>query len=130
MAWIPAIGRMDAASGSTFKAFSVTRLVPTAEGPQQVVETIDSLHKLRQVEADSEQRYRNGEGEPLRFRLWNNESSNRDQNTFGTGGTIGDRTYGSGEPLVKHGRVQVTRHGETEPDAPIGPGMADAYTPL
>jgi hypothetical protein len=94
------------------------------------VEVIDSLHKLRAVERDSEQRYRNGEGEPLRFRAWAQDRSNKDSNAFGSSGQIGDQTYGEGETLVKGGRVGVKRHGEDEPDVPIGPGMKDAYTPL
>lgn len=120
---IPAIGRMDAQGGGGFKAFQISH------NGQQVV--IDSLHKLRQLEQQSEQDYRNGEGEPLRFRMWNNNRSNKDVNSFGESGTIGEQAYGSGEKLEKHGRVSVTRHGGDEPDIPVAPGLpASGFTPL
>jgi len=120
---IPQIGAMDASSGPGFRRFTINR-----DG-QRVV--IDSLSTLRAVERDSEQRYRNGEGEPLRFRMWNQDRSNRDVGSFGTAGQIGARTYGSGEAPVKGGRVSITRHGEDAPDVPLGPGMPPGgYTPL
>jgi len=84
---------------------------------------IDSLRKLRQVERDSEQAYRNGEGEPVRFRMWSQTASNRDVNTFGTAGQIGDQTYASGATLVKSGKVGVKRHGQEAPEVELGPGM-------
>lgn len=93
-------------------------------------EVIDSLHKLRQVERESEQRYRNGEGEPVRFRLWNQDDSNRDVNSFGTAGQIGEQVYSSGEPLTKSGKVGIKRHGQEEPSVELGPGMKGPATPL
>ncbi len=95
---------------------------------------IDSLHKLRMVERDSEQRYRNGEGEPLRFRMWNQTASNRDVNSFGTAGTIGEgtvqRAYDSGTPAPKSPKVSIRKHGETKPRIPLGPGLSRARSPL
>jgi len=114
---------MDASSGPGFKAFTINR-----DGQRVVV---DSLSKLRSIERDSEQRYRNGEGEPLRFRMWNQTRSNKDVGSFGTEGQIGTRTYGSGEPLVKGGRVSIKRHGQDAPDVITGPGVSsDGSSPL
>lgn len=47
------------------------------------VETIDSLTKLRKVEAESEQRHRNGEGRPMCWRDYSNDRSNADVHTLG-----------------------------------------------
>lgn len=77
--------------------------------------TIDSLHTLRRIERESEQRYRNGEGEPLRFRMWNQDRSNRDVNAFGTAGRIGDQTYDSGTPAPRSAKVDIRRHGPRKP---------------
>jgi hypothetical protein len=104
--------------GAAFKKFSVN-----VDG--QRVE-VDSLHTLRRIERESEQRYRNGEGEPLRFRMWNQSASNKDVNSFGEAGSIGEQTYGSGTPLQKSGKVGVRRHGEEAPTVKLGPGMKQA----
>ena len=101
--------RTDGEGDRAFQKFSVH-----VNGKREI---IDSVHKLRQVERDSEQRYRNGEGEPIRFRLWNNESTNRDINSFGDGGQIGERAYSNGtQPTPKpSGKIGVRRHGQERP---------------
>ena len=81
-----------------------------------------ALIELRQIERDSEQRYRNGEGEPLRFRGYANNRSNLDQGSFGTAGQIGERTYDSGTPLQKSGKVSITRHGTEKPRVTVARG--------
>jgi len=95
---------------------------------------IDSLHKLRQIERDSEQRYRNGEGEPLRFRGYTQDSSNLDVNSFGDSGEIGEgtvkRAYSAGAPLEKSGKIGIRRHGEDQPQVTLGPGMKKAASSL
>jgi hypothetical protein len=102
--------KTDGEGGKGFQKFTVHRLGPDG---QQHEETIDSLHKLRQIEHDSEQRYRDGEGEPLRFRGYAQNGSNMDVNAFGDAGTIGARTYDSGAQPTK--KMPVTRHGKTKP---------------
>ena len=121
---IPAIGRMDVGGvkGASFQPFEVSRQLPTREGLQEHTETIDSVHKLRQVERDSEQRYRDGEGEPLRFRAWTQDSSNRDVGSFGREGRIGDRVYDSGQTPQKKPNISIRRHGERNPISPWGLG--------
>lgn len=91
---------------------------------------VDSLHTLRRIERESEQRYRNGEGAPLRFRMWNQDRSNKDVGSFGTAGKIGDQTYDSGTPVPKSSKVDVRRHGEAKPRVPLGPGLRRAVSPL
>lgn len=121
--WIP-FARFDLKSDGEgdkggFQKFTVHRQVPTAEGLVQVEETIDSLHKLRQIEKDSEQRYRDGEGEPLRFRAYSNEPTNKDVGLFGAF-TPEDSV------LKKSGRVSVkaiTPADGSEPDVVTGPGV-------
>lgn len=111
--------KSDGESPRGFQKFTIHRQVPTRDGLQQVEETIDSVHKLRQIEHDSEQRYKDGEGEPLRFRGYNNDASNRDVNAFGTAGRIGDRTYDSGAQPTKKSNIAVTRHGATKPTVKV-----------
>lgn len=115
MAWIPGIGRMDASCGPGFQAFD------TYDGRNQKVR-IDSLHKLRQVEREAEQASRNGEGQPMIFRRWAQDGSNRDQPTL-------SRSYDGSEqatPTAKH-RFGSTlqKSGEAAPDAAYGPGVSD-----
>lgn len=115
--------RTDGEGDRSFQKFT------TVVNGERVV--IDSLHKLRQVERDSEQRYRNGEGEPVRFRLWNQDDSNRDVNSFGAAGSIGDQSYSSGEQPTKSGKVGIKRHGQEAPEVTFGPGMSGhAASPL
>lgn len=111
----------DGATNQSFQKFSVD-----VDGTRVEV---SSLHQLRRIERESEQRYRNGEGEALRFRLWNQDESNRDVNTFGSHGTLGDQSYGA-EPLKKSGKIGVRRHGEEKPTVELGPGMKRATSAL
>lgn len=76
--WLPQVGAMDAAG--TFTPFSVE--VQGRNGVHQT-RTVDSLHTLRTIERETEQAHRNGEGQPMRFRMWSNDRSNGDVNSFG-----------------------------------------------
>ena len=127
MDWIPQAAfdlKTDGEGHKGFQKFTVHR-----QGPEgSIREEIDSLHKLRQIEKDSEQRYRNGEGEPLRFRGYSQSRSNMQVGSFGSAGQIGDRAYDSGQPLRKSGKVGVKRHGTEEPKVPVARG--GGYTAL
>ena len=127
MSWIPQAAfdlKTDGEGQKGFQKFTVHR-----QGPQgSIREEIDSLHKLRKVEADSEQRYRNGEGEPMRFRGYSQNRSNIQVGSFGSAGQIGERAYDSGQPLRKSGKVGVKRHGTEEPRVPVARG--GGYTAL
>lgn len=127
MDWVPLVN-ID--SKDVFQRTEVWRQVPTRHGVVQQREIVDSLHTARRIEKDSEQRYKDGEGEPLRFRVYNQDASNRDQNAFGAEGRIGTRTYDSGRTPSKSEKLGVTRHGEQKPKAPLGPGLRRATTPL
>lgn len=78
--WIPQIGRMDfgPSGGTGFKGFTIEEEI---RGETQRIE-IDSVHKLRQVERESEQRARNGEGRPLVWRDYQQTRSNGDVHTL------------------------------------------------
>lgn len=122
---IPAINidvKTDGGTGKGFQKFEVSRLVPTREGPRQVTEIIDSTHKLRAIERDSEQRYRDGEGEPLRFRAYAQGHSNMDVGSFGTEGRIGDRAYDSGHQPQGSKKVTTKRHGKRKPKITVAKG--------
>lgn len=85
----------------------------------QRAEVIDSTHTMRRIEQDSEQRFRNGEGEPLRFRALSQDRSNLDQGCFGTSGQIGAQAYDSGKAPQKKDNIAVTRHGTTKPKVTV-----------
>lgn len=115
--------KTDGGGDKGFQKFSIYRQVPSKDGTLvQQEEVVDSLHKMRQIEADSEQRYRNGEGEPLRFRAYAQDHSNMDVGSFGTAGSIGDRTYDSGKAPEKTDKIGITRHGQTKPKIKIAKG--------
>jgi hypothetical protein len=81
---------------------------------------------MRQVEREAEQAFRNGEGQPMVFRRWAQDGSNRDQPTLSA-------SYNPGEaptPEAKHkfGRQGAFSASAAEPDAPFGPGVNDSNT--
>lgn len=74
--WIPQVGRMDVGNGPGFAAFDAY------DGHNNPVR-IDSVHKARAVERESEQLARNKEGQQIAFRALNQHTSNQVDNTFG-----------------------------------------------
>lgn len=93
---------------------------------------VNSLRDIRRIERESEQRYRDGVGEPYVFRLYSQDSSNRDV------GTLGDAP--SAKPSQDWLRKQQARTGRpfkdtvTEAEAEaisMGPGAReDLASPL
>src|SRR5262245_3582637 len=111
--WIPQVGRMDAYE--PFQEFECR------DGRNNPV-VVDSLHKLRQIERDSEQRYRDGEGQPLVWRHYSNDRSNRDVHALhpdGRGGEAPDPAW------VKQHAAEL-RRSTAEPDVAYGPSISDA----
>ena len=125
MAWEVPVVAMDAKEPGQRRSV-ITREIMTRQGPRQITEEVNTLHRLRQIERDSEQRYRNGEGEPLRFRAYAQDRSNLDENSFGHAGVIGERAYSDGQAPTKRSNIGVRRHGEDRPEAPSGPGVSSA----
>lgn len=121
--WIPAVGRMDVHSdggtGESFQKFT------TRDGRNQLVE-IDSLHKLRQVERESETLARNGEGQQVNFRLWSNDNGNRQTHSLQP-----DFKQAAPTPEAKR-KFGSARRALTEAQAETvgtyGPGVTDANT--
>lgn len=112
--WIAQVGRMDASSGPGFTAFE------TRDAHNNLVK-VDSLKKLRDIERESEQAYRNGEGQPLVFRRWANDNSNKDVHTLHPdwhGGATPDPAY------VKKHAAQIRRDAEVA-NTEYGPGISD-----
>ena len=70
---IPNVGHMDAKE--PFQRFE------TFDGQNKRV-VIDSLKKLRQVEKESEQQFKDGTGQPIVFRAYSNDKSNKDQSAL------------------------------------------------
>ena len=76
--WIPQVGRMDGANGPGFEAFDAY------DGQNRPV-TVDSLKKLRDIERQSEVDARNGEGQPIVWRRYSQDASNRHTHTLAPG---------------------------------------------
>lgn len=108
--------------GKENQAFTIHRQVPTKDGLKQVEERVAGLADIRRIERDSEQRYANGEGEPLRFRAFSNDASNKDVGSFGREGSIGGRAYDSGRTPQKKKNLGVTRHGQKKPKVEVARG--------
>ena len=112
--WIPQVGRMDAYE--PFQEFE------TYDGQNRKV-TVDSLHKLRQIEQQSEADARNGDGQPMVWRRYSQDHSNRDVNTLAprgwTGGAQPDPAW-----VKKHGAD--LRKGAALENTDYGPGVSDA----
>jgi hypothetical protein len=126
MIWIVPRPRFDVRtdgegkSGNTFQKFSIR------DGLNRVVE-IDSLHKLREVERESEKMAADGIGQPIRFRGYAQDHSNMAVNTFG------DRPPNELTPEGKRkfGLQGAAKHidaSEGEPEIAYGPGVNDNNT--
>jgi hypothetical protein len=79
-------------------------------------EHIDSLAKLRKVERESEQRYRNGEGRPMAWRDYSQDRSNRDVHSL-----MADPS----EAPTKSAKLKVRAVGG-EPTGDLGPGVTES----
>lgn len=87
---------------------------------------VDSLHTMRRVEREAEQAYRNGEGQPMVFRRWAQDGSNRDQPTLSASYNPGDTpTAGAKRKFGRQGAFVATAE---EPDTPFGPGVNGSNT--
>lgn len=117
MQWIPGTTAMDVGGvkGAAFKAFDTT------DGRGNPVR-IDSLRKLRQVEKESEQMARDGVGQPMVFRRWAQNDSNRDVHTIHGSYEGGERPT----PEAAHKFGQTLRKSVEEPDHSFGPGVNES----
>lgn len=115
--WVPAAPAVHYGSVKTaaFKAFDTT------DGRGNPVH-IDSLRKLRQVEKQSEQDFRNGEGQPLVFRAWSQTKGNKIDSA------LHKSLDGSEQPTAaaKHKFGSTLRKSAEAPDRSYGPGVSDA----
>lgn len=126
MVWIPAVGAMDIGGVKTasFQGFTTT------DGRGQPV-FVDSLHKLRQVEREAEQAHRNGEGQPMVFRRWAQDPSNRDQPTLSKSYYGGEAPTPAakkrfGSTLRKSGADREGRLTNPDLDRSFGPGVNES----
>lgn len=115
---IPAAPALDLRSDgdSSFQKFETT------DGRGQKV-VVDSLRKLRQIEHDSEIAYKNGEGQPMVWRHYAQDRSNRDAPTLGA--------YDGGEQPTEASKRRfgsTLRKSAEAPTEGYGPGVSDANT--
>ena len=113
--WLPAVGRMDAASGPGFRAFDAF------DGQNRKV-TVDSLTKLRKIERQSEQDARNGEGQPLVWRRYAQDRSNVHTHSLAPGWTGGAQP----DPVFVKKHASRIRRDAAVADTEYGPGVSDA----
>ena len=123
MIWIVPHLRMSLAGDGATEDASTFRKFTTRDGRNQLVE-IDSLQKLRQVERESEQLARNGEGQHITFRAFSQDGSNRDVNTHGEPPAPGLTEEGK----RKWGLRGATSVSAEEPAGEYGPGVNDSNT--
>lgn len=113
MNWVPGIGAMDVGGGPTFHAFDCY------DGRNNLVR-VDSLHKLREVERESEKMARDGEGQQITWRMFSNDNSNRHVNTHGP------------DPAERPTQQAIEKYGpgirrmSEEPERPYGPAVSDS----
>jgi hypothetical protein len=112
-AWIPQVGRMDAYE--PFQEFE------TRDGRNNLV-LVDSLKKMRDVERQSEQDYRNGEGQPVVWRRYSQDSSNRDVHSLHPRWEGGEQP----DPVYAKKFGKSLRKSTEEPDVAYGPGIDDS----
>lgn len=117
MTWIPAAPatHYGDVKGAGFKAFDTT------DGRGQPVR-IDSLQKLRRVEREAEQMYRDGVGQPMVFRHYAQDQSNRDAHTLAP-------SYAGGEqptPEAARRFGATLRKSAEAPEAEFGPAVNES----
>lgn len=117
MQWIPAIGRMDAANGPGFVAFDCY------DGQNNKVH-VSSLKQLRDLERTSEQQFKNGEGQPLVFRAFSNDPTNKDSSALHKSWNGGEQP--TAEAAHKYG--STLQKATDAPDVGFGPGVDESNT--
>lgn len=116
MTWIPAIGCMD--------AFEPGQEFVTYDGQNRPV-LVESMAKMRKLERESEQQFRNGEGQPLRFRALHQNRSNMLDNTFGADPSE-KPTAASAKRFGGPSRAMAGGEGGSAPDVAFGPGVNES----
>lgn len=115
--WIPKIRFIDAKE--PFQRFEVTdgRGLPVV---------VDSLHRLRQIERDSERDARNGLGQQMVWRDYSQDRSNTDQHTLSTdlADPHGVAKVLAGGPKTTRGEKVTIERGEAAKRAAVAAGYA------
>jgi len=116
--WIPFTRAMDigAVKGAGFRGFTCR------DGKGNLVE-VDSLHTMRRIERESEQAYRNGEGEPIVFRRWANTDSNKDVHTLAPPGWTGGAQP---DPAWVKKNAGALKRDASVADTEFGPGINES----
>lgn len=117
MEWIPAAPAVDL----QFTPLTLQRKQPDGSYRE---ETVSSVAQMRRIERESEVAARNGEGEQVRFRMWSQDRSNGDTNTFGSPDT---------PVLSAAAKAKFGRRGAMKPlaeaeanERALGPGVTDS----
>lgn len=116
MDWLPQIGSMGLIQDSAREVIQVLQ----PDGSHKPVE-ITSLADIRRLERESEIAYRNGEGQPLRWRAYSQDKSNDDVPLFA------DPSERPDPEFLKKNSVQSTDEAGAE-KLGYGPGVSDNTT--
>lgn len=126
MIWVVPRLRMDLRSDGEGKSGETFQKFHARDGHNNLVE-IDSLHTLRKIERESEQAARNGEGQIVRFRAFEQDHSNLGVNVFGDTphAKISDETK---RKFGLRNGAKVIEGGEdgAAPDYSFGPGVSES----
>lgn len=104
--WVPQVGRMDNYDVNG----SFTTTVRQPDGSYKPV-TVSGLSGIRKLERETEQAYRNGEGQPMRWRAYSQDRGNQYENSFGP-----DPSQKPTRTTVRGEKLTVRRRGG---DAPV-----------
>lgn len=116
MQWIPQVGRIDAKE--PFQQFQTYIRQP--DGSEKLT-TIGSLHQMRQIERESEQRQKDGEGQQMVWRDYSQDRNHTDRHAFAE-----DPSEAPDPAFVRRARPRAVE--ATVADAAYGPGVSDSNT--
>lgn len=114
MEWIPQVGAIDAKE--PFQQFQAYLRQP--DGTEKLV-TVGSLHQMRQIERESEQRAKDGEGQQMVWRDYSQDRNHRDRHSFAEDPAL--------RP-TKTARISATAVPESAVEDTYGPGVSDSNT--
>lgn len=127
MIWVVPVPRMDLRSDGEGKSGNTFQKFVTRDGCNNLVE-IDSLHKLREVERESEKMAADGIGQPILFRGFAQDHSNMGSNLFGEPPSEKPSEEAKRKFGRRSGFQEIVGEQGADPDCKYGPGVNDSNT--
>lgn len=117
MSWLPQIGSMGLLPESGREIVQVLQ----PDGTHKAV-AVNSMQDIRRLERETEKMYRDGVGQPLRWRAYSQDQSNRDVNSFGPA-----PNQAPDPEWLKKADIRSASESEVA-DLSYGPGVSDSNT--